>query len=249
MTGARVLISGASAGIGLALARHYARPGAVLGLVARRTERLHAACQALEAARAAVHVYPADVRDAARMGEVAQMFWGAAGGVDIAIANAGISLGDGLRKGDPAPACEVIAVNVQGAINTLLPFIPLMLERGRGHLVAVGSVAGFRGLPGKGAYSASKAALKTLLEAWRVQLRGSGVAVTTICPGYVATELTEGNPYPMPFILPVDEAARRIARAIERRAATYIFPWQMRLAVPLLRATPDWLLSTLTGRK
>lgn len=249
MTGPRMLITGASAGIGLALARHYARPGAVLGLVARRAQRLEAARQALQATGAAVHAYSADVRDAARMGQVVREFWDAAGGVDIAVANAGISLGDGLRVGNPAPACEVIAVNVQGAINTLLPLIPLMLERRSGHLVAVGSVAGFRGLPGKGAYSASKAALKTLLDAWRVQLRGSGVFVTTLCPGYIATELTEGNPYPMPFILPVDDAARQIARAIERRATIYVFPWQMRLAVPLLRVVPDWLLSSLTGRK
>jgi hypothetical protein len=244
-----VLITGASAGIGMSLAEYYAEPGAVLGLVARRTERLAAARPALEAAGAKVFIFAGDVRDAPRMAEVARAFWSAAGGVDIVIANAGISASDGLRQGDPQPASDVIAVNVQGVINTLLPLIPPMLERKAGHLVAIGSVAGFRGLPGKGAYSASKAAVKTLLDAWRVQLRGSGVHVTTICPGYVESELTRDNAYPMPFLLGADQAARLIGRAIDRLAAVYVFPWQMRWVVPLLQAVPDWMLASMTGRK
>ncbi|HEX7928658.1 MAG TPA: SDR family oxidoreductase [bacterium] len=249
MTGPRVLLTGASAGIGMALADHYAKQGATLGLVARRTDRLEAAKAGWEAAGAKVFIHAGDVRDAARMGEIARAFWNQAGGVDIVIANAGISESDGLRQGDPKPASDVIAVNVQGAINTLLPVIPLMLERESGRVVAIGSVAGFRGLPGKGAYSASKAAVKTLMDAWRVQLRGSGVSVTTICPGYVESELTDGNTYPMPFLMPANKAARLISHAIDRRASTYIFPWQMRWIVPLLRTLPDALLSPMTGRR
>ncbi len=248
MTPRRVLITGASAGIGLALAERYAREGAVLGLVARRVERLEALKPRLEAHGAKVYSYAADVRDGPRMAEVARGFWEAAGGVDIVIANSGISHSDRLQSGDPQAAAEVIAVNVQGVIHTLVPFIPPMLERKHGHLVAIGSVAGFRGLPGKGAYSASKAAVKTLLDAWRVNLRGSGVRVTTICPGYVETELTAGNAYPMPFLMGAEKAAGLMARAIDRHAKTYVFPWQMRLAVPILKIVPEALLSTFSGR-
>jgi len=249
MTGQRVLITGASAGIGMALAAYYARQGATLGLVARRTDRLDVAKTKLESAGGKVFLHAADVRDAARMTAVARAFWDEAGGVDIAIANAGISESDGLRQGDPKSASDVIAVNVQGVINTLLPLIPPMLERKQGHVVAIGSVAGFRGLPGKGAYSASKAAVKTLMDAWRVQLRGSGVHVTTICPGYVESELTQGNTYPMPFLMGADKAAQLTGQAIDGRAATYIFPWQMRILVPLLKILPDMLLTPMTGRK
>lgn len=249
MTARRILITGASAGIGLALAEHYAREGAVLGLAARRADRLEALKPRLETHGAKVYCYAADVRDAPRMAEVARAFWQAAGGVDIVIANSGISSSDGLKSGDPQAAADVVAVNVQGVIHTLVPFIPPLLERKHGHLVAIGSVAGFRGLPGKGAYSASKAAVKTLLDAWRVNLRGSGVHVTTICPGYVESELTTGNAYPMPFLMKAEKAAGLIARAIDRHAKTYVFPWQMRLVVPILRIVPESLLSTFSGRK
>ncbi len=245
----RVLITGASAGIGRALAERYAREGAVLGLVARRADKLQELKARLETRGARVLCYPADVRDAARMADVAKEFWREAGGADIVIANSGISHSDGLKAGDPLPAAEVIAVNVQGVIHTLLPFIPPMLERRQGHVVAVGSVAGFRGLPGKGAYSASKAAVKTLLDAWRVNLRGTGIHVTTVCPGYVESDLTAANTYPMPFLMNADKAADLIARAIDRQAKTYVFPWQMRLAVPLLQALPEWLLPALSGRR
>jgi short-subunit dehydrogenase len=249
MTGRRVLITGASSGLGAALARHYAGPGAVLGLVARRGERLDEARTGLAAAGARVLTWAADVRDARQMAEIVREFWREADGADLVIANAGISLSDRLNAGDPGPATEVFAANVTGTLNTLLPVIPLMIERGRGHLAGIGSVAGFRGLPGKGAYSASKAALKTLFDAWRPVLRPSGIHVTMICPGYIRTELTAENPYPMPFLMDADRAAGLIARAIDRRAATYILPWQMRLLVPILQVVPDWMLPSRSGRK
>jgi hypothetical protein len=247
MTPQRILITGASAGIGLALARFYARPGVTLALVARRADRLEALRAELEPGGVRVLVYAADVRDAPRMAEVVRTFGAQAGGVDLAIANAGISLGDRF-DGDPSRARDIFAVNVQGLLNTLLPCVPLMEAQGAGHLVGIGSVAGFRGLPGKAAYSASKAAVKQLLDGWRPGLRRRGIRVTTICPGFVATELTAKNPYPMPFLMGADKAARLTGQAIARGAATYVFPWQMRLLVPLLKVVPDRLLASMNGR-
>ncbi len=251
MSARRILITGASAGIGWALAAHYARAHGAdlrLGLVARRGERLAALQEQLAASGATVWLYPADVRDSARMAEVVASFADAAGGLDLLVANAGISRSDDLPQGEAAPTAEVIGINVQGVINTLVPAVPIMARQGSGHLVTVGSVAGFRGLPGKGAYCASKAAVKMLMDAYRPVLRPQGIRVTTICPGWVESELTADNPYPMPFLMSAEKAARIIARAIAAGRTTYIFPWQMRLVVPLMRLVPDRLLPTLAAR-
>jgi hypothetical protein len=251
MTSPRVFITGASAGIGAALAELYAaRHGAelTLGLVARRAERLAELAGRLQGHGTRVLSYAADVRDRARMAAVAREFVAAAGGCTLAIANAGVSRPDGLASGDAAPAADTVLVNVAGVIHTLQPLIPTLIAQGHGHLVTIGSVAGFRGLPGKGAYCASKAAVKMLMDAWRPELRRHGVRVTTICPGWVVSELTAQNAYPMPFLMDTPKAARLIARAIARGRATYVFPWQMRLAVPLMKALPDRLLPNLSAR-
>lgn len=240
----QVLITGASAGIGRALAEVLARPGITLGLVARRTERLEEISAELQSRGARVFTYTADVTDAERMAEVGLGFAGQAGGVTHVIANAGISRGDQLSAGVSGQMAEIIAINVQGVIHTLAPLIPGMMARGRGHLIAIGSMAGFRGLPDKAAYCASKAAVKTLMDGFRPMLRRHGIRVTTICPGWVESEMTADNPYPMPFKLPADRAARLILKAIARGRRTYILPWQMRLAAPLLSRVPDWMLPT-----
>ncbi|HUJ76086.1 MAG TPA: SDR family NAD(P)-dependent oxidoreductase [bacterium] len=237
-----VFITGASAGIGAALARAYAAPGCTLGLVARRVEQLERVKQELEGRGARVLLYQADVRDAEQMANAAKAFCSATEGVSLAIANAGTSHSDRLDQGSAAPGTETIAINVIGTINTLLPLVPAMMAQRRGHLVAIGSVAGFRGLPHKGAYSASKAAVKTLLDGYRPVLRPYGIRCTTICPGYVETELTAKNKFPMPFLMPADRAARLIQGAINQGKSTYVFPWQMRALIPLLQRVPDrWL--------
>ena len=239
----RVFLTGASSGIGAALARHYAAAGATLGLAARHPDRLSAVAAALPGAHAC---YPLDVADADALQAAAADFIARGGCPDIVIANAGISVGTLADDAGDLPAFNrVFQTNVMGMAQTLQPFIAAMKARGSGRLVGIASVAGIRGLPGAGAYSASKAATIAYLEALRVELRGSGVKVVTIAPGYIATPMTAVNRYPMPFLLPVDEAARRFARAIEVGASYTVIPWQMGIVAKLLRLLPNALFDPL----
>ncbi|HEY5637452.1 MAG TPA: SDR family oxidoreductase [Burkholderiales bacterium] len=242
---AGVFITGASSGIGEALARHYARTGATLGLAARRAEILHALAGALPGAHAA---YALDVADRAAMAAAATDFCARFGAPDIVIANAGLSSGTHGDMPDDMTVLErLLAVNVTGLASTLAAFAPAMRAAGRGTLVGIASVAGFRGIPGAGAYSASKAAAITWLESLRVELVGSGVSVVTICPGYIDTPMTRVNRYRMPFLLPADEAARRFARAIAAKRRRAVIPWQMALVSLVLRALPGTLYDRLAA--
>jgi NAD(P)-dependent dehydrogenase (short-subunit alcohol dehydrogenase family) len=158
---------------------------------------------------------------------------------DVVVANAGVSIGTLTAHEDDNEAFQtVLDTNVLGMVHTFQPFLPALVAEKRGKLVGVASVAGFRGLPGAGAYSASKAAAINYLESLRVELVGSGVEVLTVCPGYIATPMTEKNPYPMPFLLSADDAARLMVRAIRRGRRFYVFPWQMAWVGRLLRALP-----------
>jgi short-subunit dehydrogenase len=242
-----VFITGASSGLGAALAAHYAREGATLGLVARRADALRAVAADLPSPTA---TYPADVADRGALGAAAADFVARHGVPDIVIANAGVSVGTLGAKEEDLPVLErVLAVNVLGLAATLTPFAGPMRRRGSGILAGVASVAGFRGLGGAGAYSASKAAAITWLESLRVELHGSGVAVVTVCPGFVDTPMTRVNRYAMPFLLPADEAARRIARAIDRRRSLAVVPWQMAIVGGCMRRVPNWLYDALAARR
>jgi short-subunit dehydrogenase len=233
----KVFLTGASAGIGEALVRHYAAQGATLGLFARRDAELARVAAALPPATVAT--YAGDVRDAAALARAGADFIARFGAPDVVIANAGISRGVLTGEAVDMPVFkDVFDTNVQGMVQTFQPFLAAMVEARRGALVGVASVAGFRGLPGSGAYSASKAAAITYLESLRVELAGSGVAVVTICPGFVATPMTARNPYWMPFLVAPDRAALLIARAIERRRRFYVFPWQMAWIGRLLKLLP-----------
>ncbi|MCC7326993.1 MAG: SDR family oxidoreductase [Burkholderiales bacterium] len=245
----RVFLTGASSGLGEALARRYATDGATLGLFARRASELERLAAALAPATALC--YPGDVRDAAALARAAADFVARAGVPDIVIANAGISRGTLTDEVDDLPAFRaVLETNVLGVIHTFAPFMPALRRAGTGTLVGVASVAGFRGLPGSGAYSGSKAALIAYLESLRVELAGSGVAVVTICPGFVATPMTARNPYPMPFMLAPERAARLIARAVDKRRRFYVLPWQMAVVGRLLRWLPRSCYDcALAGRK
>lgn len=242
----RIVITGASSGIGEALARQYAFPDSVLGLIARRREPLEALAASLPGRSA---IYPLDVSDTPALAAAAQDFVSRFGAPDLVVAGAGVSIG---TRGDDAADIEklkrVLDVNVAGLAATLAAFAPAMREAGRGTLAGIASVAGFRGLAGAGAYSASKAATIAYLESLRAELHGSGVSVVCVCPGYVDTPMTRVNKYRMPFLLPPGEAARRIARAIAARRRLAVTPWQMALASLVLRATPGWLYDRLAAR-
>jgi short-subunit dehydrogenase len=231
----RVFITGASSGIGAALARTYAARGAQLGLVGRRVQALDDLARALPGQH---RVYALDVRDRGRLHAAAADFR-ASGPVDVVIASAGISAGTLTEESDDFEVLEAImATNLNATVATFEPFIASMKRAGGGRLVGISSVAGERGLPGAGAYSASKAAVRLYCESLRAELAASGVRVVTLAPGFIQTPMTAGNPYKMPFLMPVDAFAARAARAIDRGVPIRIIPWQMAWVAWLLRRVP-----------
>jgi short-subunit dehydrogenase len=239
----RVFITGASSGLGAALAEYYANRGAVVGLLARRAQPLAALVARFPATAAA---YVADVTDSVAVQQAAADFVSRYGPPDVVIANAGVSVGTLSEDADDLAAFRrVMDVNVYGVAASFQPFVAVMRARSSGTLVGIASIAGFRGLPGASAYSASKAAAITYLESLRTELMGSGVAVVTICPGYVRTPMTAANPYRMPFILDAEEAARRFARAIAAKRRLAVIPWPMAIVACVLRLLPGWLYEKL----
>ena len=242
----RVFLTGASSGIGEALARLYASRGARVGLVARRADLLESLAKSLPDG---ADTYTADVRDLGAIRAAAADFMAGHGPPDLVIANAGVSHGTLTEHaGDVDVFRQILEVNVTGMVNTFHPFVSPMRQAGRGTLAGVASVAGYRGLPGAGAYSASKAAAIRYLESLRVEMRGTGVRVATVCPGYIATPMTEKNPYPMPFILTADEFARRFARALDAGKDYAVIPWQMGLVAKLLTVLPNSLFDAAFAR-
>ncbi len=242
----RIFITGASTGIGAALARHYAGADTEIGLFARRRELLETLASGLPGRTA---LYAADIADTAAVGAAAQDFIARYGVPDLVIANAGISIGtSGEDLKDVEKLRRVLDVNVSGLAATLAAFAPAMRAAGSGTLCGIASVAGFRGLPGAGAYSTSKAAAITWLESLRTELAGSGVSVVTICPGYIDTPMTQVNRYRMPFIISAEDAAARFARAIAAKRRLAVIPWQMALVTLLLRALPGWLYDRMAAR-
>jgi NAD(P)-dependent dehydrogenase (short-subunit alcohol dehydrogenase family) len=240
----KVFITGASSGIGEALAVYYAEKGATLGLVARRSEFLEALNQRLGGRHGC---YALDVSDAPALHAAAGEFLDKFGVPDIIIANAGVSAGTLTEyEEDLAVFRRVMDTNVFGMAATFAPFIPAMKAAGGAkRLVGIASVAGIRGLPGAEAYSASKAAAITYLESLRLEMRPYGIKVVTIAPGYIATPMTAVNPYKMPFLLPADQAAQRFAQAIERGITYTVIPWQMGIVAKFLRLLPNWLYDRL----
>jgi short-subunit dehydrogenase len=242
----RVFITGASTGIGAALARHYAGPDSEIGLFARRRDLLEQLAASLPGRTA---LYAADITDTAALGAAAQDFLARFGAPDLVIANAGVSVGTrGDELQDVDKLRRVLDVNVAGLAATLAAFAPSMRAAGSGTLCGIASVAGLRGIPGAGAYSASKAAAISWLESLRTELAGSGVSVVTICPGYIDTPMTQVNKYRMPFLISAEDAAGRFARAIESRRRLAVIPWQMAIVSTLLRAMPAWLYDRLAAR-
>ena len=240
----RVFITGASSGIGAALARQYASQGATIGLLARRRDALDQLKASLP--NSTLHrVYAVDVTDRAALAAAAADFIAAAGaaGVDIVIASAGVSQGTLTEHADDLPMFDTIfATNVSATVATFVPFIAGMKRQGgTPTLVGIGSVAGIRGLPGAGAYSASKSALLTYCESLRLELKPHGIRVVTIAPGYIDTPMTRSNPYPMPFLMPAARFAHQAVRSIAAGDSYRVIPWQMGIVAKLLRALPNGL--------
>ena len=243
----KVFITGASSGIGEALAVYYAAEGAILGLAARRNEFLEALNQRLGGRHAC---YALDVSDAPALHAAATDFIARFGAPDIIIANAGVSAGTLTEfEEDLDVFRRVMDTNVFGMAATFAPFIPAMKAAGDGRkrqrLVGIASVAGIRGLPGAEAYSASKAAAIAYLESLRLEMRPYGIKVVTIAPGYIESPMTAVNPYKMPFLLPVDQAASRFAAVIARGTSYAVIPWPMGVVAKVLRALPNWLYDRL----
>jgi NAD(P)-dependent dehydrogenase (short-subunit alcohol dehydrogenase family) len=240
----RVFITGASSGIGEALAVYYAAQGARLGLAARRGDALAALNERLGGGHAC---YPLDVTDAAALAAAASDFCARFGTPDIVIASAGVSVGTLSECAeDLAVFRRVMDINVYGMAATFAAFIPAMrAASGERRLVGIASVAGIRGLPGAEAYSASKAAAIAYLESLRLEMRPAGIKVVSIVPGYIATPMTAINPYRMPFLMPADRAAARFARVIAAGKSYAVIPWPMGIVAKLLRLLPNGLYDRL----
>lgn len=245
----RVFITGASSGIGAALAREYAARGAVLGLLGRREDALRALLPS-----GGHHIYTVDVTDHAALAAAAADFIGREGGADVVIASAGVSAGTLTeRPGDLSQFAEIFAINVTSTVATFAPFIDTMKrDTGPRRLVAIGSVAGIRGsrgdtgaVAGAGAYCASKSAVHTYAESLRLELQPHGIRVVTIAPGYIDTPMTRQNRFPMPFLMPVDRFAAAAARAIDAGTRYRVIPWPMGVVAKVLRLLPNVLFDAL----
>jgi short-subunit dehydrogenase len=241
-----VFITGASSGIGQALALRYAAAGWRLALVARRADELTAWAQAQGWPAERWCVYGADVADTHSIVAAGQACLAGQGVPGTVIANAGISIGiDTAVRGDIDRMARIFATNNVGLAATFHPFVEPMRQRGSGTLAGIASVAAIRGLPGHGAYCASKAAVINYCESLRGELRASGVKVVTIAPGYIDTPLTRGNRYPMPFLMRADRFAERAFHAIEAGVSYRVIPWQMAFVAKLLRVLPNALFDRL----
>ena len=239
-----ILITGASSGLGEALARSYAEPSLFLALTGRNVERLTTVADACRSFGAVVEAKALDVTERDAMARwIKEMDAGHP--IDLVIANAGTSSGTGGRGEDESQARDIFAVNLAGVLNTVWPVIEPMRTRGQGQIVIISSIAAFRGLPGAPAYSASKSAVKTYGEALRGWLDADGIKVSVVCPGFIHTRMTDANIYPMPFIMDADKAARIIRRGLARNKARIGFPWPMYWASWLLGALPPGLTDRL----
>lgn len=236
-----VLMTGASSGIGRAVAVQLGVEGAKVALVARREDQLDDVARAVRAAGGETLVLPADVSDreaAAQVVDAAQREWGH---IDTVIANAGVGVTRPAHKLRIDDVEAMIRVNYLGAVYVVLSALPQMVERKSGHLVGVSSLAAYRGLPGSAGYSASKAALSAFFESLRVDLRPHGILVTTVHPGFVRTPMTDKNKFPMPFLMDVDTAARIMVQGIKAGRSEVNFPWQLAGIMTAVRRFPNLL--------
>ena len=240
-----VMITGASSGIGRGIALEIASRGANVGLLARREDLLNEIVREVSAHNVKAVSATADVRNAEAVRAAADRFRKELGPIDVMIANAGIGTTHHAIKLQPEHAANVIGINVLGAVNSVAAVAPEMVERGQGRLVAISSLAAYRGLAKSAAYCASKAALSAYFESVRIDLRHTGVGVTIIHPGFIKTALTAGRGAKMPYLMELDDAVKKIVSAIEKEKKTYAFPWQLATIVRATMLMPtamyDWI--------
>ena len=240
-----VMITGASSGIGRGIALEVAARGANLGLLARREELLNEIVNEARARNVKAVAAAADVRDVKAVRGAADRFRNELGPIDVLIANAGIGTSDHATRLTPEHAANVMGINVLGAVNSVAAVMPEMVERKQGRLVAISSLAGYRGLAKSAAYCASKAAMSSYFESLRIDLRHTGVGVTIIYPGFIKTDLTAGRNAKMPYLMELDDAVKKIVSAIEREKKSYAFPWQLATIVRASMLMPpamyDWI--------
>lgn len=235
----RIVLTGASRGIGRAIALEYARHRATMLLVARDGEKLAEVAASIQSLGGTASILPLDLADPEAPSILHRRATELFGDIDIVILNAGRGGPMFADDFDISEAILVTEVNYTSPLRTIALFLPRMIAAGRGQIVAVSSLAAYRGMPGSGPYNASKAALTTAMESLRIDLLGSGVALTTIAPGFVRTAMTDTNEFPMPFLMSPEAAARRIVRAIDHRRSIYRFPLGTSLAVHLLQWLPN----------
>jgi NADP-dependent 3-hydroxy acid dehydrogenase YdfG len=248
-SGKRVFLTGASSGIGEGIALALAKRGAVLGLVARRREMLEDLAERCEKAGGVARAVPADVTDASEIAQAAASFRSEFGHIDVLVANAGIGGNDDkTRSYDPEAVKKVVDINLLGAVNAVHAVVPDMIERGSGQLVAVSSLAGFRGLPKSAAYSASKAGMTAFFESVRLDLADKRISVTIIQPGFIKTPLTSGRANKMPFLMELDDAIPHFISAIEKQKKFAAFPWPLATIVRAGKFMPTWLYDRVAGR-
>ena len=247
LAGKVAVVTGASSGIGRALAKELAAAGCRVGLVARRAAELDLLAAEIKATGGTAAAAVADVGRREQVEAAVSSLRQQLGPVDLMIANAGVGKETKLDPVNVADVEDMIRVNLLGVVYSFAAVTPEMLARKTGHLVAVSSLAGFRGLPGESAYCASKAAVVVYLDGLRIHLRGSGVKVTTVCPGFVTTPMTAHNTFHMPGLMSAEAAAKRIVAAVRRGKKVYSFPWRLHLMVKLSRWLPDRLMQRVMG--
>jgi len=243
-----VFLTGASSGIGKGLAVEVGKQGAKLGLVARRAAELAELVNELETKGTQAIALPADVQDANALREAADQLRLRFGPIDILVANAGVGATSPSTVLQPDQVARVVNINLLGAANSVAAVLPEMVSRGSGHLVAISSLAAYRGLPKSAAYCGSKAGVSAFFESLRLDLRDKGVVVTIIHPGFIKTPLTAGRKATLPFLMELDDGVKKIVGAIEKGKKSYAFPWQLATVVRAGMIMPNFLYDWIASR-